>query len=355
MPNPFLVKREYLIPYVAIWVLIAGTQMAVLYFYSNQDLTNAIVDSLIYNAIYAGIGLSVWYAVRYHDSSSRSSIDVLLYHVVTAAVALTAWLAGGYFLLMVSLPDFDSYKEFLEFSIPWRAISGVLIYSVMVLIYYLYINSEDRKFRMRKEAELQLKVREAEIDRLKAQINPHFLFNSLNSISSLTIDKSEDAREMLVKLSSFLRYSLEFKENELTNLPIELDHIRQYLEIEKVRFTDRLIFDFVIPDNCTECKVPNMILQPLFENAIKHGVYESLDPVLIKTDIRNEDGFLRISVNNTFDPEVPPRPGKGIGLKNVANRMSLIYQAENLIHINKTENSFEVILFIPQKSNSDGI
>jgi len=325
MPNPFLVKKEYLIPYAAIWILIAGVQMAVLYFYSSQDLTNSIVDAVIFNTIYAALGLSVWYAVRYYDSSSRSLIDILLYHLATAAVALSAWLAGGYFLLMFSLQDFDSYKEFLDDSLPWRAISGVLIYSVMVLIYYLYINSEDRKFRKMKEAELRLKVREAEIDRLKAQINPHFLFNSLNSISSLTLDKSKDAREMLVKLSSFLRYSLEFNENELTKLPAELDHIRQYMEIEKVRFTDRLVFDIDSPESCKDCMVPNMILQPLFENAIKHGVYESLDPVTIKTDIRIEDDFLRISVNNTFDPDAPPRSGKGIGLKNVANIIIFLY------------------------------
>jgi two-component system LytT family sensor kinase len=350
MPNPFLAKKEYIVPYASIWILIAGVQMAVLYFFSDQELGIAIIDSVIFNAIYAALGLSVWYAVRYYDSSSAATLDILLYHLATAAVALGAWLAGGYFLLMVSLPEFENYKTFLDSSLPWRAISGLLIYSVMVLIYYLYINAEDSKLRKKKEAELKLQVREAEIDRLKAQINPHFLFNSLNSISSLTISHPANAREMVVKLSSFLRYSLEFKENELTKLPVELDHIQLYLEIEKIRFGDRLKFDFDNFSFCQDCLVPNMILQPLYENAIKHGVYESLEPIDIHTGMKMENDFLIVSIKNSFDPDSTPRPGKGIGLQNVRNRMSLIYQAENLVYINKTLNTFEVVLYIPQKT-----
>jgi len=351
MPNPFIAKKEYIIPYAVVWVLISGAHLAVLYFFSNQLLVQSIIDALIFNVIFAGLGLSVWYAVRYYDSSRAAPLDVFLYHLGTAAVALSFWMASGYFLLTISLPGFEEYKEFLDKSMVWRGISGLLIYSVMVLIYYLYINSEDRKKRMDREAELKLRVREAEIDRLKAQINPHFLFNSLNSVSSLTLNKPDAAREMLVKLSSFLRYSLEFKENELTLLNSELDHIEQYLEIEKVRFGDRLHFTFHVPENCSHCRLPNMILQPIFENAIKHGVYESIEPVEIKADIRLNQETLVVSITNTFDPEAAPRKGKGIGLLNVSNRMSLIYQADNLVNVRKRANEFEVVLYIPQTSH----
>lgn len=350
MPNPFLVSKQYSISYVLVWVLIAGAHLSVLFFFNNQDLLNSIVDALVFNIIFAGLGLSVWYAVRYYDSSQATLLDMFLYHLGTAAVALGSWLALGYFILMLSLPEFEIYKEFLDKSMLWRGISGLLIYSVIILIYYLYINAEERQRTMKKQAELQLQVREAEIDRLKAQINPHFLFNSLNSISSLTITKPDSAREMLVKLSSFLRYSLEFNENEMTNLSTEMDHIEQYLEIEKVRFGDRLRFSLQTGDNCDVCKVPNMILQPLFENAIKHGVYESIEPVEIKAEVKYESDILIFSIHNTFDPEVPPRKGKGIGLQNVFNRMNLIYQADNLVNIKKGTNEFEVVLYFPQKA-----
>ena len=348
MPNPFLAKKEYIIPYAAVWILIAGIHAAVLYFFSERLLLEASVDALIFNIILAGLGLSVWYAIRYYDSSNSTALDTLLYHLVTGTVALTVWLASGYFLVRISLPDFESYREFLNESMPWRGISGLLVYSLMVLVYYLYINLENAKEQRKKQDELQLQVREAEIDRIKAQINPHFLFNSLNSVSSLTLTSPEGAREMLVKLSSFLRYSLEFKENELTNLSDELDHIEQYLAIEKVRFGKRMQPDIQYGDDCKDCRLPNMILQPLFENAIKHGVYESTDPVEIKTHIRKEGDILRISLFNPFDPEAPPRKGKGIGLRHVANRLSLVYQLDNLMHVDKADNTFTVTLIIPQ-------
>ena len=323
--------------------------MAVLFFYTDQSWQTALYDALVFNVIFAAIGLAVWYAVRYHDSSRASSIDLIIYHLATGAVAVAAWVGSGYLVLKLIMPDFEAYQPFLESSFPWRAISGLLFYSVLVLIYYLHVNSEDRKRRKEIEDELKLKIREAEIDRLKAQINPHFLFNSLNSISSLTLSKPDAAREMVVKLSSFLRYSLEFKENELTTLNDEVEHIKQYLEIEKVRFGDRLQFIFTIPENCSNCLVPNMILQPLLENAIKHGVYESLDPVMVETLVEKQEDAVKIKIRNTFDPESPPRKGKGIGLQNVSNRMRLIYQMDNLVHFVKLQNTFEVQLYIPQK------
>ena len=349
MPNPFLARKEYIIPYTAAWVLIAGAHIAVLFFFSGRLLNEAIPDAIVFNLIFAGIGLSAWYAVRYYDSSQATVLDILLYHLATAAVVLTFWLASSYFILMITLPDFESYKSFLDSSMPWRGISGLLIYSLMVLVYYMYMHSEETKTRKAREAELQLQVREAEIDRIKAQLNPHFLFNSLNSISSLTMSNPDGAREMLIKLSDFLRYSLEFKENELTDLSVELDHIEQYLAIEKVRFGKRLRFSFIGGDTCKDCRLPNMILQPIFENAIKHGVYESTEPVEIRTHIEKEGDQLTISVFNTFDPEAPPRKGKGIGLKHVSNRMSLVYQLDNLMHIEKKADSFMVNLIFPQK------
>ncbi len=348
MRNPFLAKKDYIISYAVMWVLIAGAHLAVLYFFSNQQLVQAAIDALVFNGIFAGLGLSVWYAVRYYDSSSAAPLDVLLYHLGTAVVALGFWMTSGYFILSVALPGFDNYKEFLDNSMLWRGISGLLIYSVMVLMYYLYIHSEDRKIRLDREAELKLKVRESEIERLKNQINPHFLFNSLNSASSLTLSKPDAARDMLVKLSDFLRYSLEFKENELTSLSTELDHIEQYLEIEKIRFGDRMRFSFLVPEDCSECRLPNMILQPIFENAIKHGVYESIEPVEIKMSIKLEQESLVVSILNSFDPEAVTHKGKGIGLQNVSNRMSLIYQADNLVHVKKRDNEFEVVIYIPQ-------
>jgi LytS/YehU family sensor histidine kinase len=194
-----------------------------------------------------------------------------------------------------------------------------------------------------------VQVKEAEIDRLKAQINPHFLFNSLNSVSSLITSQPEQAREMIVRLSGFLRYSLENRHNNLTSLRAELENIRYYLEIEKVRFGARLQFDFAVPEECLEMTIPHMILQPLVENSIKHGVYESTEPVRIelRAACGNREN-LTVEISNDFDPEAPPRKGKGIGLINTRNRLYLAYNCENCLSVERTENRFTIKLSIPQ-------
>jgi two-component system LytT family sensor kinase len=270
-------------------------------------------------------------------------------HLLIALIVLGVWLGLGFMILNAIWTDHPDYHGFLIDSLPWRGISGLFFYFLIILIYYLYINNEDRKARILKESSLRIQVKEAEIERLKAQINPHFLFNSLNSVSSLIISQPEQAREMLVRLSGFLRYALETRHNNLTTLESELENIRSYLEIEKVRFGKRLRFDFDIPPECLKMTIPHMILQPLVENSIKHGVYESTEPVKIDLKAFCADrNSLFVEISNDFDPSAPPRKGKGIGLINTRNRLFLAYNCDNCFVTERTENRFTIKMTIPQ-------
>jgi hypothetical protein len=347
MKNPFLINRTYTVAYIAAWILISGIHAVVLWLASGQEPIVSIADSMVFNLLFAGIALGLWYSIRYYDFNQGGISGQLLNHLLIAVVVLGVWLGLGYLLLSNLWPDAETYKTFLTESLPWRGVAGLFLYSLIILIYYLYINSEDRKARITKESSLQLQVKEAEIDRLKAQINPHFLFNSLNSVSSLITTKPEQAREMIVRLSGFLRYALENRHNTLTTLESELENTRYYLEIEKVRFGNRLQFDFTIPEECLKMTIPHLILQPLVENSIKHGVYESTEPVRIRLVATRTD-CLNIEISNDFDPTAPPRKGKGIGLINTRNRLFLAYNCENCLTVERTENHFTVRMSIPQ-------
>ena len=349
MRNPFLINRTNILTYTAAWILVAGIHATVLWLASGQELQTSVSDSLIFNLLFAGIALGLWYSIRYYDFNKAGISDRLLNHLLTALIVLGAWLGTGYLILNTLWPDHTEYHAFLKGSLPWRGISGLFFYFLIILIYYLYINSEDRKDRISKESTLRLQVKEAEIDRLKAQINPHFLFNSLNSVSSLITTQPEQAREMLVRLSGFLRYALENRHNNLTSLAAELENIRYYLEIEKVRFGARLQFDFIVPEECLKMTIPHMILQPLVENSIKHGVYESTEPVKIELKAYcHQKENLRVEISNDFDPEAPPRKGKGIGLINTKNRLFLAYNCDNCLTVERTENRFTIKMTIPQ-------
>jgi LytS/YehU family sensor histidine kinase len=243
--------------------------------------------------------------------------------------------------------DAESVKRHMRVVLPGKAGFGALIYILIAVFYYTFFFSNRLKEKSKEEDRLKELVTQTQLNELKSQINPHFLFNSLNSVSYLTIAEPEKAQEMVIKLSSFLRYSLKHKENQLVSLSQEIEHIKLYLEIEKVRFGDKLEAEFNI-DACTDCLIPNMILQPLYENAIKYGVYETTSQVVIHTEARIEDNHLIFSIRNNYDADAVMKKGEGIGLLNIRKRLGLVYGNATLLKITNENNIFTVTLKIPQ-------
>jgi LytS/YehU family sensor histidine kinase len=191
-------------------------------------------------------------------------------------------------------------------------------------------------------------VREGELKMLRSQINPHFLFNSLNSVSSLTVTDPLKAREMIVKLSDFMRYSLSSRNEQPVTMKTEMESLRLYLQIEKVRFGDRLVIEEDIEEECLAALMPGMLLQPLYENAVKHGVYESTEEVVIRTSVKKGNDMVVISVSNNVDTDsVVTKKGAGIGLKNVSSRLELFFGDTGQLNINRTDDSFNVTVRFP--------
>lgn len=344
--HPFLRTRTTRIAFLGIWILVSGIYYAFMAMGYPDKWVLEIFDVLLYNFLFSLITLLLWNAIRFSNPEKMSISQVLIYHVGLLAICEAAWIGTGY-LIMSSIVPSGYQQHFLD-TLSSRIISGLFFYSISILIYYLIMYYQNFRESALKEAELQALMKEAELSILRSQIKPHFLFNSLNSISSLTLSNPARAQEMIIKLSDFIRYSLAESERKMVPLRAELDYIRLYLDIEKVRFGEKLLTLYDIGDKCLECQLPNMILQPLYENAVKHGVYESTEPVEIRTTVSCTGNSLKIVISNTFDPESLARKGKGLGLKNIINRMHLIYHREDLIRIEKKGNQYEVSLFIPQ-------
>jgi LytS/YehU family sensor histidine kinase len=250
---------------------------------------------------------------------------------------------------LVSLFNHDYlYLEFLRKSVPWRAGIGLLYYEVLILVYYLIIYYRNNKENLLKEAELKTLVKESELSSLKSQINPHFLFNSLNSISSLTMIAPGKAQEMIIKLSEFLRYSLSNKEEKLTTLEEEIGNINRYLDIEKIRFGKRLLVTQEVDHACRKFKLPGLILQPLLENAVKYGVYENTEESTVEIICTCNSSALSIVIRNAWDPDFQSNKGEGIGLKNIRSRLRILYNRDDLFFIRKDHKTFEVNIIFPQ-------
>jgi LytS/YehU family sensor histidine kinase len=290
----------------------------------------------------------MWYIVRYTAPDKNNIWNVSFTHLAFLALTLAVWHGVSYTVLNLIFGANKAYNDFLNVSLPNKVFIGIVLYVLIGMAYYLYIYNKNIEEKAKVESRLREVLKETELNMLKAQINPHFLFNSLNSISSLTITNPEKAREMVIKLSDFLRYSVSSNTTSMTSLETELSNIRRYLEIEKVRFGDKLGFDFKLEGECLKCKVPSMLLQPLFENAIKHGVYESTEQVRIDMDCECREDFLEITIVNDFDPTARPRKGSGIGLKNIRERLRLLYKNDKLLRTKIEGTRFTVYLSIPK-------
>ena len=313
----------------------------------NQNVIASLLDSFVSNLLYSILGLSIWFIIQYYKPEKSKIFNQGINHFTACIFIILIWLGISIPMLKAIFEENAYYIDFVISSVPWRVISGLFFYSILSLIYYLFIYYNNLQEKLISEIKLNEKIKEAELNMLKSQINPHFLFNSLNSISSLTITQPEKAREMIIKLSDFLRYTISQPADKMLSLKDELENSKKYLEIEQTRFGSKLIINYIIDENYSEIKIPAMILQPIYENAVKHGVCESTEPIYIITECSIKDNFLNISIKNNFDSDAKSRKGEGLGLKNISERLKLIYNNDKLLNIIKTENLFEIQLFIP--------
>ena len=346
MNHPFIRNRNIII-YAVVWVVIAAVFAFALYFFYEFEWRIAAIDSLVFNGIFFGLGLSYWFNVRYSAFDKSQLLNLVISHLaaLVLSVALAVYISS---LILNNIPANEEYFSFLDQSIPWRAALGSMYYLIIILVYYLILYYDDLNKKNREQAQLETMLKSSEQEMLKSQINPHFIFNSLNSIASLTVASPDKAREMVIKLSDFLIYSLGKDNDKMNTLDDELKNIMLYMDIERVRFGDRLSVEVAVEKEVLGAELPNLILQPIFENAIKHGIYESLEKVTVQLKASLKNNVLTIKVSNQFDPNALSKRGKGIGLKNVSERLRLIYGIRQLVSSEKTDNLFTVKLDIPQ-------
>lgn len=348
MLHPILRNRRNLIGYLIIWVIIGALNTFILVYFNDFGIIISLLESFIFNIIFATLGIGIWYPVYYTDLEKNKISNFLTNHLAASSLAVGLWVWISYVIMTSLFANDEEYLAYLNASIPWRIGIGFLFYVLIASNYYLIIYYQNFKDKLVRESELNSLVKESQLSSLKSQINPHFLFNSLNSISSLTMVSPERAQDMVINLSDFLRYSLSQKNESLTTFEKELKNIDRYLKIEKIRFGKRLNVEKDIVEPCLRYYLPGLILQPLMENAVKYGVYESTEQSNIEILASCSDELLEIVIRNDFDPDFISKRGEGIGLRNVISRMKIQYNREDLVKINKTDNVFEVKLLFPQ-------
>jgi hypothetical protein len=224
---------------------------------------------------------------------------------------------------------------------------GLSLYLLAAALHYSMAAFESSREAERRALQFEIASREAELRALRAQLHPHFLSNSLNSINALIAARPEEARRLCVRLADFLRRSLALGSREAIPLSEELDLAEQLLAIEKTRFGERLCHEIAVEGAARACPVPPLLLQPLVENAVTHGIAQLIDGGTIRVGARRTADALLVWVENPRDPDSPGRAGAGIGLANVKRRLAALHGAAAEVRVSPAPESFRVDLRLP--------
>ncbi len=339
--SPFSDSKVRLV-FLVWWLLWAALQAYSIRMYTWEV---AIIDSIVTDVLLGVMCVIISNTLRYYGPQKNQYLYLVVWCLVLAGI----WWYASYEVLTNIFPDHTSYVANMQESFPVRFGITFLSIGCMAMISVLWYTRQDQKAQEQRRTDAEKLAREAELYKLRQQLQPHFLFNSLNSISALIGTRPQEARKMIHQLSDFLRGTLKKEEEQWVSLTEELQHLQLYLEIEKVRFGHRLTTRVTCDEPCASMVLPPMLLQPIVENAIKFGLYDTTEAVTIAIKAQLQDKLLMITVQNPFDPHTArPRQGTGFGLSGVQRRLYLLFARNDLLETQAKGELFTTILKIPQ-------
>jgi len=303
----------------------------------------AITDGIVNTILLSAACWLINNNLRYYQPGKGSYMNLLMWCVSLAVICTT-----GCRWIIPYLSMSSAYMAFLTNSLVIRFCTDFLALGWMAVVSMLYYTQLDHKETEKRKSEAEKLARDAELYNLRQQLQPHFLFNSLNSINALIGFKPEQARKMIHQLSDFLRGTLKKDDQLLVPLVDELQHLNLYLDIEKVRFGHRLETEISCDKHCEEAMLPSLLLQPIVENAIKFGLYDTTEKVTISIRAEIDGSNLVVMVQNPYDPQTTRPKGTGFGLRGVQRRLYLLFARNDLMETHQNDNIFTTIIKIPQ-------
>ncbi len=346
--HPLLAERKRLVLYLVAWVPIAALLTALLTLSGSLAWWDASLLALPLAFFYAFLCLPAWYLCRAFPLDTTEWPRLIAMGLVASLMTAILWLIlGESWAALLGRIYSPGIEEQYVAALPLLLGLGEVMFLLSLVVHYLFIVFEAARDAEKRSLESQVLAREIELKVLKAQVDPHFLFNSLNSVSSLIGSDPQGAREMCVLLAEFLRTSLKLVSQPNIPLSEELALVERFLTIERVRFGSRLRLEIDVDPRSETSLVPPLILQPLVENAVKHGVAHRLEgaTVRIRSEIVGDD--LRLSVENECDADRPEIVSTGIGLKNVRSRLQTLYPNDARMDFHESDQRFVVELRLP--------
>ncbi len=347
--HPILAEWGRLGAYLGAWALVGALVAGQLLMAAPFGWVEALVFALPLALLLGFAGLGSFWVCRAAPLTIRRLPRTLGTQLLAALLSSALWLAAarGWAYALERLDVFPGIVARQGQAAPLLLGLGGALFLLTSALHYLLGALAASQDAERRALQFEIASREAELRALRAQIHPHFLFNSLNSINALIAARPEEARRLCVHLADFLRRSLTLGSRETIPLAEELELVEQLLTIEKVRFGERLSHEIRADEAARACPVPPLLLQPLVENAVTHGVAQLLEGGRIAVTAERRADQLLLVVENPRDPDSPGRRGAGIGLRNVERRLAALHSDEASLRVVPQAATFRVELRLP--------
>ena len=333
-----------------IWIPIVFFAASLFYSFTGASLLTTfwIVTPIMYSKLF--FVLSTWYICKILPADPKNLANIILRHLVSSLSMIGIWLLISYgytTVLDYFYPQF-SFNSYFKNSVYLLSGTGFVLYFLGILFHYFVQTQEKAQETLQRLSQSELSARESQLRALHTSINPHFLFNSLTALSTLTVKNPQQAQKMCLQLSEFLRYNLRYEQKQFTTIGEEMENIENYLAIEQIRLGDHLIIDMNVDISTYAVKTIPFLLLPLIENAVKHGIQESINGGTLHFQIQPHEEYLWICVHNPAEMDKSVQ-GIGLGLKILQKRLAAEYDNQFKLKIENVDNMFIVDLKIPKK------
>lgn len=336
-----------MLTYLGVWVSF-GLLLATVMLFSGKAPVQWSLLFAVPMAVLLGLqSLSFWYLVQAMPPDTTPPLRMALIWTAACVISQAIWLAAAYGWAQFLLPPDREYPAGAFAAVPVMVFAGGIATLLAVLGHYLLWAFQRSREAERRALELQVLAREAELKSLRAQLDPHFLFNSLNSVAALIGNDTAAARQMCFLMAQFFRKSLTLSREQAIPLAEEIALAETFLAIERVRFGERLRATFDIADDVRAICVPPLMLQPLVENAVHHGVAHLLEGGEVQVRARRRENFVELVVENPCDPDRPPSRSTGVGLANVRSRVETLCGHRASVDVDAGETNFRVSILLP--------
>ncbi len=346
--HPLMSSYRSLLATSALWLMLSSLLASLLASLNTGDLVVAMALYLPWYGLLLFFCLSNYYICTWLPIRGTPLSRLLTVQMFALSSVILLWLLlGSWWADLIRELGMDSAKNYFRHTQSINLLIGAALYLMWVLAHYAFIQAAAAEQAHSQQLEKKLLISQVELQMVKASVHPHFMYNCLNMLANLALVQPEKVHDICVQMSDFLRYSVNYGNKAWVTLGEELNHISNYLHIEHERFGERLQTQLQVDENLRALQVIPLILFPLVENSIKHGIGSSSEPGYVHIQLAQEGEVLIIRVVNSYDPEAKPKRGTGLGLESLRKRLMASFGLAAAVTTQANEQEYSVTLRIP--------